>query len=448
MSFLIAYAFGLLVTGAAGFLFVRWLAAGRMNLVLHVLLACVFGLGMDGMAAFGTHILLAQSSRFLPLVMVLAVMAVLGLVLFVFPPAPSPERHGTHRPALNKYFWALAAICIVAVPLTVSALQYPLGGWDAWSCWNLKAKFIFLGRENWKDMLSPGLWRSNTHYPLLWPLINVWFCDAAGKFEQAIPMLNSLLIALLTSCVLLFGLAELTGNFLASLAAAVTVAALPFGVVLYTSQYSDSLMGLFLLSAFACFLLAEKYGLPRMKILSVILLGFMAFTKNEGLAAACIAGFAMFWHERRHKKELKLMILAFVIALLPTMIFSLFYAPKNEAFINGLTSAQKPAGWARLHVILVYPWYEFISGKWNGFWLLVFGGACLAGKNLWRSSLGMMGLSLVLYLATVMAYYAVNTFFEITWWLSTTLSRILFTLQPAIVLWIGLGLLKPNLKAA
>ncbi len=31
-----------------------------------------------------------------------------------------------------------------------------------------------------------------------------------------------------------------------------------------------------------------------------------------------------------------------------------------------------------------------------------------------------------------MAYYAVNTFFEIGWWLSTTLSRILFALVPTI----------------
>jgi hypothetical protein len=34
----------------------------------------------------------------------------------------------------------------------------------------------------------------------------------------------------------------------------------------------------------------------------------------------------------------------------------------------------------------------------------------------------------------------VNTFFEIGWWLQTTLSRILFALIPTVALWIGLGL--------
>jgi len=155
---------------------------------------------------------------------------------------------------------------------------------------------------------------------------------------------------------------------------------------------------------------------------------------------AGIAALLIFWHQRSHKNELKNLIFAFIIAALPTIIFTLFMAPKNEAFINGLTSSVKPTTWARLSVIAIYPWIEFISGKWNGFWLLTFAGILLAGKKLWQSTLGVIGLSLILYLGVVMAYYAVNTFFEIGWWLSTTLSRILFALIPTIALWIGLGL--------
>ena len=100
----------------------------------------------------------------------------------------------------------------------------------------------------------------------------------------------------------------------------------------------------------------------------------------------------------------------------------------------------KPINWTRLCVILVYPWFEFISGKWNGFWLLALGGVLLAGKRIWQSTLGTIGLSLIAYLTVVMAYYAVNTYFEIGWWLGQTLSRILFTLIPTVALWISLGL--------
>lgn len=453
---------GLLISLAAGFFLIRLLIAQRLNLVLHILLAIGLGLGLDGVVAFYTHILFDQFNRFLPIVLVLLGVFLLSIQTyfeFIKQATKNSKRTKTKIPVKitekmtlfwqsfkvdirfsQEQAWGLMTLGILAAPLVISAHYFPLGGWDAWSCWNLKAKFIFLGHENWKDMLTPGLWRSNTHYPLLWPLINVWFWDLAGRFDQAVPMLNGIVIALLTAGILLFGLLELTGKLWPSILAAVMITALPFGVILYSSQYSDSLLGLYLLSAFTCFLLAEKYDLQRLKMLGMIFLGLMSFSKNEGLMAAVIVALALLWHERSRPKGLKNLLLAFLCAALPTIIFSVFFAPKNEAFINGLVSTDKPTHWDRVEVILAYPWLEFISGKWNCFWVLAFGGILLAGKRLWTSTLGMIGLSLVLYLGVVLAYYALNTYFEIIWWLGQTLSRILFALIPTVALWVGLGL--------
>jgi hypothetical protein len=445
------YFLGILISLAAGYLSIRLLTAGRLNPILHILLALALGFGIDGTAAFYSHILFNQFNRFLPIGLVALSILILCFIKDSLPlgfrktknkKTAATEKNMTFLK--KEYGWGILALVILGIPLAISAHYFPLGGWDAWSCWNLKAKFIFLGHDNWKDVLAPGLWRSNTQYPLLWPLVNVWFFDLCGKFDQAVPMLNSIVFALLTAGILLFGLWELTGMLIPAILAAVIVTAIPFGVTLYISQYSDALLGLFLLSAFLSFLLAEKYDLPKLKILSLVFLGLMSFTKNEGLIAAGIAALGLFWHERSHKKGLKTLILAFFIALLPTIIFMIFFAPKNEAFINGLTSTDKPTNWSRLIVILVYPWFEFISGKWNGFWLLALGGILLAGKKLWQSTLGVIGLSLALYLGVVMAYYAVNTFFEINWWLSTTLSRILFALVPTIALWIGVAVIPPT----
>ena len=443
------YFFGILISLTAGFLLIRLLAAGRLNPILHILLALGLGLGIDGTATFYTHILLDQFNRWIPIALVLLSVLIL---YFVRIPSPSDLTIAKKKKTVTAqqiipsikidHGWGLLTLGLLAIPLAIGAYHFPLGGWDAWSCRNLKAKFIFLGAENWKDILSPGLWRSNTHYPLLWPLINVWFWDLGGRFDQVVPMFNSIIIALLTAGILLFGLLELTGSLLSSIAAAIIVTAIPFGVTLSVSQYSDTLLGLYLLSALMCLLLAEKYNLPKLKILSMLFLGLMSFTKNEGMIAAFIVALSLLWHERTHKKELKILFFTFLLACLPTIIFTLLFAPKNEAFINGLVSSEKPTNLARICVILAYPWFEFISGKWNGFWLLALGGILLAGKKLWQSSLGMIGLSLILYLGVVLTYYAVNTFFEIGWWLSTTLSRILFALIPTIALWIGLGLIK------
>jgi len=254
------YFLGIFINLVLGFLIIRLLTAGRLNLILHILLALVLGFGIDGAVTFYTHILLNQFNRWLPI----------GLVILAIPTLYFRKYYSFPKFQMTKeYGWGLLTLGILAIPLAISGHHYPLGGWDAWSCWGLKAKFIFLGHENWKDVLAPGLWRSNTNYPLLWPLINVWFWDLSGRFDQAIPMLNSIVFALLTAGILLFGLLELTGRLWTSILAAVIVTALPFGVTLYTSQYSDALLGLFLLSAFMALLLAEKYDLPKLKILSM-----------------------------------------------------------------------------------------------------------------------------------------------------------------------------------
>lgn len=444
MILFVMYVLGLVLTFSAGWAFIRWLCPGRIPPLLHLALAGACGLGMDGLAAFCTHVLLNQAAPVFPVAIVVLVTAALGAVIFSRRSAPQNSLEGSFQLTLGHKLWLLATVCVLALPLSVSAWHFPLGGWDAWSCWNLKAKFIYLGGEHWKDVLAPGFWRSNTHYPLLWPLVNVWFFDLCGRFDQAVPMLNSLLVALLIFGVLVFGLIELTCRFWPSLAAAVLALAAPVNVTLYTSQYSDSVMGLLLLSAFTCFFLGEKYTNGRMKVLGVLLLGLMSFTKNEGLVAAGICALVIFWHERSRKPQLKALILAFFLALVPTMVFTLFIAPRNEAFVNGLLSTAKPTTLSRLEVILVYPFFEMISAKWNGFWLLVAASIALGRMKLWRSALGVAGLSLVLYAGAVAGYYAVNTFFEIGWWLSTTLSRLLFTVIPTVILWITAGLVEEN----
>jgi hypothetical protein len=36
----------------------------------------------------------------------------------------------------------------------------------------------------------------------------------------------------------------------------------------------------------------------------------------------------------------------------------------------------------------------------------------------------------------------VNTFFEIIWWVSTTLNRILYALAPVVIFWVFLAILR------
>ncbi|MEI6437471.1 MAG: hypothetical protein WCO69_01825 [Candidatus Omnitrophota bacterium] len=333
-------------------------------------------------------------------------------------------------------------LLIFVIPVVLHALIFPDGGWDAWSCWNLKARFLFLGGENWRGMMDSALWRSNISYPFLLPLENVWFWCFGAEPTTTVTLAASCRITLLMSGLLFFGLKELNGKLL-SLLAPLWLLSIMFVVKLSSSQYSDLLVGTWLLSALLGFKLFTERRAPAYLIITIISLGFMSFTKSEGLVLAVITGgimkLAILFSSEQRKAALnawKGLLAAAVLSFLPTVIFQLFMAPDSHTFINGLTSADKPASIERLTATLYFLGIEFISPKWNGFWLILFGGIILAGSKAFKRGLWVIPAIIGIYIISVIGVYTVNTFFEILWWLSTTLNRILFALLPTLTFWL------------
>lgn len=319
---------------------------------------------------------------------------------------------------------------IIAFFLTMHSLYYPLGGWDAWSCWNLKAKFIYLGHERFREMFEPQLWRSNTQYPLLLPSINVWFWDLVGGAHTWGPMVISITITTLTAAILLFAILELTKHLATAIIFTGAIFLLPFNTTLCAGQYSDILVGLYLLCAFICF------QTDHLKWMSVFL-GLLSFTKTEGTVAAFILGVMLLWY---HRARIKTFLPYLMLSMLPVIIFTLWMAPHNEAFVNGLTSSIKPSTWQRLQVILAYPLFEIISIKWNGLWIILLTMIAVYWGKLTQKRLQIFGIFFAVFLAILLSYYQVNTFFDIKWWLDTTLHRILFMLMPSLFLWVALAI--------
>ena len=415
------YTIALILSTVMGYLALRLIARERLDTVLSWLLGAALGFGINGLIVFYVQLCFGWHPAWAaPVVSVL----ILGILLYL------NYRNLSFPHAVSGNLRNFGLLAIIAFFLTCEALYYPIGGWDAWSCWNLKAKFIYLGGENWKTLFDPLLWRSNTQYPLLLPCINVWFWDLAGGDYIWVPMLNAVVFTVLCAGVLLFGLQKLTGQKLLPIVLTAAAFLLPFNITLNAGQYSDILVGLFLLCAFVC-LAREEF------VLTALFLGLLSFTKTEGTVAAGILTFLILL---KKKKSSGPFLTALLVASLPTIIFTLAMAPRNEAFINGLTSALKPSTWPRLQAVGVFPLFELISLKWNGIWLLLLGGLALKWKTAFGSKLRVFGIFMGIYLVIVLAYYQVNTFFDVIWWMQNTLHRILFALLPSLLLWLGLAL--------
>ncbi|VAW15106.1 hypothetical protein MNBD_BACTEROID05-672 [hydrothermal vent metagenome] len=345
----------------------------------------------------------------------------------------------------------LIALLILMFPSWIYANFYPFGGWDAWQVWNFKAKFLFLSGENWTNMFDPILWRSSPHYPLFLPLMNVWGWSFINEASYFTPLLTSLYFTFSLLGLLYCSIKHFSSSRLACLII-LPIVFLTIFTKLTTSQYADLLVGYYLLATVVCLMLSIKKKSSSFALLGGIFNGFLAFTKGEGLLAAGILGLLSllyFFIINKNSKSIKNFLyfaIACAAALIPSLIFYGFWAPDNVTFSNGILSQANQSSFLRFKIIWAFYFFELISGKWHGLWILLLGGMVLAHIKGFRRLNIIMPLFLLSYLGAITLYYQTNTHFEIAWWLSVTLTRVLFAILPIAVLWVSTSVWQERYK--
>ncbi len=400
----------------------------------RLILSIALGLGLAGHAVFYTACAFNIHARWVPVILFLIV----GSLYYWRWKKPAI------RWSMDTYSWLiLGAFMVLAGFLIFESSIYPMGGWDAWSCWNLKAKFLFDGKEHWRDMMDPLLWRSNTHYPLLLPTINVFFFHISGSVLGIIPQVNSIILTLLTAALLYSSITAFAWkNRLLAILITTAFFLIPLNILLGISQYSDILFALYLLAIFSTWLFAYKNSSSGDYILCGLFTGLLTFTKVEGMAAGgLMAGLiSVELIRRRQWKLLQPYLLGLFIGILPTIVFQIGFPVANEAFTNGLVSFAKPALPSRLVSIILLTIGEMINLKWHCLWLAVAVGIFFIPRQKNIGPLSYLGIFFGAYAVILFGFYYVNTFFEIEWWIPQTLHRILFALGPAALLTLALGL--------
>jgi hypothetical protein len=178
------------------------------------------------------------------------------------------------------------AFCGAAVFAMLGAIgdywREPLGGCDAWLIWNQRARGIFLGGEHWRQAFGAAY--LHTDYPLLMPSGNARLWSYLGNASGWVPWLFGLLFTSATIAILAAGTARLRSRsqgLLAGLALLSMVAFVQRGV----SQYADVPLAFFLLAAVLSIVWhdAEEHSRGGLLIISGLMAGLAAWTKNEGL---------------------------------------------------------------------------------------------------------------------------------------------------------------------
>lgn len=361
----------------------------------------------------------------------------------------------TGKDAILWFHYALMGILAFAILSSLSVFFYETakfnhGEWDAWSHWNLRAKYIVRAPDTWTDLFP---YISHGDYPLF----NSGYVARGWAYSQtesiAVPITLAF-ISTYSTLLLLFWALRNSTNTIYALLGCIVLAATPFFTIVGKYQFADTPLGFFILASSALFLLAflqKDLAKDKMLLLSGLMAGLASWTKNEGLlyvasAAACVVLIFLLYKEIRWK-NLRYYFAGTAAILAVTMIYKLGFGPAND-MTEGLKStgiASKITDWGRYKYILDWFTTEGATfGHWflNPWpWLIVFALIMGISKRVKQAEWVMVGLSLVGIFVLYFITYLLS-FHELYYHLSTSYYRLCFHLLPAFFLFY-FTLLKP-----
>jgi hypothetical protein len=429
-----------------GILLLRFLFPTPLRWSLESALIVSLGVGLG--------IGIASSLYFLCLVAVgpnLAILASLEAAVFIAALAlavtarvRSPEFGWASGPVVPAYFTVLllSAAALAGIIFIVHSIFKPHGEWDAWSSWNLRARFLFRSGPSWAHAFSSRIAWSHPDYPLLIPgaVALTWTLTRAES--TLAPTGLAFLFTFATAALLISGLGILRGKVAAWMAGIVllgTVAFLEIGAM----QYADVPLSFYILATLVLLCLQDRYPADaRFSILAGLMAGFAAWTKNEGLlfVAAALAArtFSILRVGQRPAlpRQLGALLAGLALPLAVVGIFKLRFAPPNDLV------SRKPNE-VLAHLVDPGRWITVLAGLVKGAFL--FGSflipVVLVLALYWyllrfqveeprRLAVATGTTALALMLAGDLAVYILFSN-DIAWQVSTFIDRVLLQLFPA-----------------
>lgn len=408
----------------------------RAEVVLILPLGLGAGLGVTSITFFVAS-LVWRSPAFPAAMLDAAIAAAVGWIAW-------RRRNDVQRistPRVTLRHWLIA---MVGAPLLAAAgiaawrawAVEPLGGWDGWAIWNMRARFIVRAGPEWIESLrqTPLGW-SHLDYPLLVPASVARAWSWIGAEAPAAAGLVGWSLAAASVALLIGTAARLRGATVAWLGG-VTLAGTPFFVTFAANAHADVPLGFFVLATVALLALDEKGPVA----LAGAMAGLAAWTKNEGLLFAVVAtgSWIVGCWRRSAWGEARGFLAGLAVAMAPLVYFKIALAPGNDLvsgeLIARLGQLWSPERHAQIWAALARDVIGF--GEWRIVPLaalalaLVAPGVCrLAGRE--RIAALVLGLTLA-------GYYAVYliTPWELTGHLASSLVRLLLQLWPAtLLLW-------------
>ena len=354
----------------------------------------------------------------------------------------------------------LAAFLSGAVILEIfyaffKALIKPMESYDAVAIYAIKSKIFYLARSIPSEYFSvlAGIF-PHSDYPLNIPLFQTFLYMAMGNFNDQLVKLVFPLYFVAVLVMLYFAVKRIGGSLYALLFTFVLATIAQFNAYA-ANGYID------LPLSFYCFtsllLLLEYFGDTKKAycaVLSAIMTGLAAWTKNEGMLYCVIniSLFLIFLAMNRKKIALREIGGLFVYAGIIFIIYSPWLWAKA---VYGLSNADVGSmdiasvnmakqSYKTLPILYEFQRQFFGPKKWNLIWIVAMLAIYFNPKKLFSKNLQYLTFYIFMAFCGYMFIYLVSDV-EILFFLKTTWSRFPIHFMPALVYWLAL-MLKEDIK--
>lgn len=312
-------------------------------------------------------------------------------------------------------------------------IQRPYGDWDAWSLWSLHARSLLRSGIEWPTSAL------TIHHPWLLPLFLVWGWAVSGGETIVVSILTAMIFTFFTVGLLVSALLTCLENRFVACSSGILLFSSFFFVYHATSQYADVVVAYYFLGIVVYFLKAcQRPSRKNIMVLSLFL-GFLSFTKQEGIAIAVLFLFFFFLRFFRSQEyfsspQKKFFFFLSFSAMLPTM-FVVFVFPLAIHYQGVLGKALSVT-----YFYDIFRWSEIVKFSflnamlypgWNFLWIIFIILFLLRIKFLVSKENVIITSTVFTFLLIIFLRFLLTTD-DLVWHLSVAFNRILFELIPAV----------------
>lgn len=342
---------------------------------------------------------------------------------------------------VNGHFLKLSLVLFFVWLISNGLSQHNLyGDWDAWSFWNYRARYLVAAQTHWKEIF---LFNDQAKHPWLLPYWTVFGWTWIGGESYYFTFFNAQMFTLVLMATVFFSVVYLTRSDRAALYATIWLISIPYFIIHSMSQYAEVLTaGLIVLNIVWLARVLETYCVKDGLILG-LMLGVMAFSKDEGMLSALLIVVLVLYFLRHDKRVRTWVLSGLAVASIP-VVWVKFWMLAAPSGVNRMSVA---------HVFEAKRWY-MVSNYFLHTWLKSYHGGgylCLLGILV---SYFVLPLNIKdrLMLWFLILYTAVFYFLYVTvdghlyWRLLSTADRIVYLVMPLLIVFLFYRIFRPDAK--